>query len=47
MVLLMLAASFFVRSKGVRSSSYKAIEVALFRRGIFKLDVPPLRTIAG
>jgi len=44
---LMLAANLFVRSKRERSSGDKVVEEALFRRGIFKLDVTPLRIIAG
>jgi hypothetical protein len=42
-----LAANFFVRSKRERSTGDKVVEEALFRRGIFKLDVTPLRIIAG
>jgi hypothetical protein len=44
---LMLAANLFVRPKRERSSGDKVVEEALFRRGIFKLDVTPLRIIAG
>jgi hypothetical protein len=42
-----LAADLFVRSKCERSSGDKVVEEALFRRGIFKLDVTPLRVTAG
>src|SRR5262245_54642942 len=42
-----LAADVFVCSKRKRSSAHKAVEAALFPRGIFKLNVTPLRIVAG
>jgi hypothetical protein len=43
----MPAAKLLVRSKCKGRSGNKIIEEALFRCGIFELNVAPLRTIAG